>query len=144
MGQKITRTETIAFANNKLKSCFSWGYNDCNTMVLEYLSRISPKANEVYTNVIGQYSSYKEAIKFFKQTSYQWNIVLVEAGYTVTNTFPTLGNILKHSFNKRRSVESLSICLGHFSMIANPKYGIVLKKTSSLLEYSDLKVYSMR
>lgn len=69
---------------------FAWGKADCNTFIADWVDRTANPG--VASEVIGQYSTVKEMLRFAKVKKIKKE--LEKAGYNPVNDAPTTGDIL--------------------------------------------------
>ena len=62
---------------------FAWGMNDCNTLAILWMDRVSN--SDVLLSVEGQYHSFSEAVKFYKDFP-SWRSILDTLGWEQVTT----------------------------------------------------------
>ena len=65
------------------KHPFQWGVNDCNTLAVEWMDRVSN--SDVLSSIEGKYRSFSEAIKFYEEFP-SWQAILHTLGWDQVDT----------------------------------------------------------
>jgi len=100
--------ETIAFVEKEKYKPFSWGVNDCHTLVLKYLDEVWGK--DVHKEVFKKYNTKKEAVSYRKEYPESLSDGIIKAGATkIPPKMARMGDLL---IVDHKLFQLAHICLG--------------------------------
>tara|TARA_R100000655_G_scaffold2180_2_gene8990 strand:+ start:80 stop:484 length:405 start_codon:yes stop_codon:yes gene_type:complete len=100
--------ETIAFIQKEKNKPFSWGVNDCHTLVLKYLDTVWDK--DVHKEVFKKYKTKKQAIKYRRDYPESLTDGIIKAGATkLPPKMARMGDLL---IKDHKLFQLAHICLG--------------------------------
>jgi len=107
------------FSSSQLGKPFTWGDNDCNTLVIEWVDLLTG-SNHI-DEVRGQYSNKDEAIEFYRSVKNEEDI-LAEF-HEIDPAFISVGDILTVPFGKMLGAH---ICVGSRLLSVDRRHGTML------------------